>query len=188
MVNLDNFRPADVPGYAAAKAAGLTPAQPTSSPKTLPGLNAKQFLIILAGGGAALFILGVVVTNFLKTVPGAGWMVPVIFIGGFAGIVALAFRVQRRIYEELHQGYTTVQLQFGRANKDRWQQSTVGGGRLSWDYSSVWIMDINGQIVREPLNRNDGPGFYPSPTFEGRFELWTGVSWAGKLAKQASRN
>jgi len=183
MAALDNFRPADAPGYAAAKAAGLTPAQTSSPPNVLPGLNAKQLLIVLAGAGAALFMLAIVATSLLKGSPSAGLAVPVIFIGGFAAIVGLAFRVQRRVYEELQQGYTTVQLQFGRARKDRWTQSTVGGGNLSWDYSSVWILDISGNVEREPLTRMDGPGFYPSPTFDGRFELWTGVSWTGKLAK-----
>ena len=185
MMDLDNFRPADVPGYEAAKAAGLTPARTRSPPKVLPGLNAKQLLIVLAGGGATLFVLGVVVTNFFKAVPGAGLIVPIVFVLGFAGIVVLALRVQRRIYEELQQGYTTVQLQFGRAKKDRWRQSTVGGGNLSWDYSSVWILDINGNVVRAPLIQTDGPGFYPSPTFDDRLELWTGVSWTGKLAEKA---
>lgn len=185
MVNLDNFRPADVPGYAAAKTAGLTPAQPTTAPKPLPGLNAKQILAVLGGSAAALFMFAVVSSNFPDNVPVFRLLVPLVMIGGLIPIVVLALKLKGRVYQELQQGYTTTQMQFGRGHKGRWRQETVGGNHLAWDYSSVWILDIKGNVVREPLTHLDGPGFYPSPTEEGRFELWTGVSWSGLMAKDS---
>ncbi|WIE81213.1 hypothetical protein [Curtobacterium sp. MCSS17_016] len=102
-------------------------------------------------------------------------------LGGFAVVAALLMRVKRRLYDELQHGYTSVCLQMGRAGGDRWRQQTVRGGNLVWDYDGTWFLTADGSVRQAPQpGAPEAPGFYPSPTEQGRLELWTGFSWAGR--------
>lgn len=181
MIDLNNVRPTDVPQYAVAKANGKTPAVTRTPPKVLPGASAKQQIISLGISGAALFLFAMIAS---KVIPDnapfpVNLIVPIVLIGGFGVIVKIALGLKARVYKELQHGYTTVQMNFNRAHKGRWRQNTVGGNQLTWDYRGTWFLDSTGNVRRPPMFDAIAPGFYPSPTDEGVYELWTGVSWSG---------
>lgn len=180
---LDATRPRDVEGYSLAAANGLVPHVGTAPPTPLPGVSARHRLSWLGARAGALFVLAVLTTSVLRDVPGAGIAVPVVFLGGGITLGVTAVRLQRRVYAELQHGYTTLRLQFGRAGGDRWKQTAVGGGRLSWDYRGTWFLGSDGSVRQAPDLTIDPPGFTPSPSDPTRLELWTGASWSGRFER-----
>ncbi|GAB1692149.1 hypothetical protein [Krasilnikovia sp. M28-CT-15] len=175
--------PRDVPGFAQAWSAGRMAVVPPAPPALLPGPSARHkchlFLVQLVvaalafGGaiklanssgqtwlGAAAFGLGALIFGFM-----------------FHGMAA----VGRRNVQEFERGYTTLVLTFGTFTwngNQRWWHADVN---IPWDYSGLWVLRDNGTVVSAPVPGREPPGYYPSPHRAGRFELWTGCSWAGQF-------
>ncbi|NII41591.1 hypothetical protein E9228_002238 [Curtobacterium flaccumfaciens] len=169
--------------FTTATANRMTPQVTAAPPTPLPGLSACHRLITLGVGAAVLFVLAVLATSLLNDAPSMRIVVPVVFLGGGGLLAVVALRLQTRLLAELQHGYTTLRIQFGRARGDRWRQQSVGGGRLAWDYRGTWFLRSDGTVRTPPVPDVDPPGFYPSPTEAGRFELWTGRSWAGRFLR-----
>lgn len=95
-----------------------------------------------------------------------------------AGVVVtwralVAFRMV--LVRELQAGYVTTTFEYGVF----WMGPTskVDWGIVPWDWSGLWVLGPDGEVVSGPEKDADPPGVYPSPHDPGRAELWTGCRW-----------
>lgn len=166
--------PREVPAYHEAAARGLVP-RPSATvpvPDVAPGPVQRTLVAV-----AAFF--GVVVAFLLlgETLPR-----PVLPVAALVALVVL-YRLYTGIgtgaAAELQRGYTTMPLDFGWFGLGRARLfGTLSWDRAPWDYSGTWVLEP-GRPPQPPDPRLDPPGYYPSPTREGSFELWTGRVWSG---------
>jgi hypothetical protein len=182
--HVGDLRPRDVPGYAAAVTAGLTPVRPSRPPALRPGPTAHSALV---GCGAALAGAAVLVIAALSFGPDSGseatWTQLLTMLGataaGLALVLASIGRFRRVLLAELDAGYVTTTFHqglfwFGDRPGPRGPSAVVG-----WVWDGVWVLSTSGRAVRAPDPDVDPPGFYPSPHETGRLELWTGSQWLG---------
>jgi len=173
--------PRDVPGFAEAFSAGLTPARPVAPPEpsVRPTAATQQRVFVLAavGGLTGTVLVGLLV---LGDDPGGGTvlLVALAAVAVLAVLAALWGWVGRAAIAELHRGYTTTTLVFGAYGLPVLRRYRSYGDRPPWDYSGVWRV---GPVASAspPDRRQDPPGFYPSPTRAGEHELWSGRVWLG---------
>ncbi len=177
----DRPLPRDVPAFAAAEAAGLVPLRPTAppDPSVHPTAAARQRVVALAAvGGTTLVVLAGLAV--LGSDPSAGRT-------GLVGATCLVLLVVlaglwhwlgRAALTELQRGYTTTTLVFGSYGLPVLRRYLSYGDRPPWDYAGVWRVGpvADGEV---PDPSHDPPGFYPSPTRDGQFELWSGQVWVG---------
>lgn len=178
--------PRQVPGYAAAAAAGRLPRVPEHAPPLLVQPTARalfhRFVGLAAGGVVGLGVVAGVVERL--PLPGPA-------VAGVLGLLALAFlvlllrtlpAVGRQSVAELQQGYTTLVLQLGGFWFGEGPLTLPGEMRAGWDYRGTWQLDHrDGRVLRAPDREVDPPGMYPSPNRPGRMELWTGRVWLGHI-------
>jgi hypothetical protein len=178
-------RPRDVPGFAQAVSAGQVPVVPHSPPGLLPGPSAdrafKVFLIRLVGAVLVVIVAMGVAKSFHSTwaslLPiGLSWVVFCLMLYWLAG-------VGRRNFEEFRHGYTTLVLKFGMFSSIRDLRWWITNWRVPWDYSGLWVLRGDGNVISAPAADRESPGFYPSPNRPGRYELWTGCAWAGQYRR-----
>lgn len=117
----------------------------------------RSFLLFLASGGALVFV-----------------------VHGLN-------RVGYRNVEELDHGYTTTKVASGSYFQTLSFRRSRQAGRVEWDYSGIWVLDVTGGVISAPDHRTDPPGYYPSPNRPGEFELWTGHAWAGDYRPEAAQ-
>lgn len=178
--------PRQVPGYAEAAAAGLTPRVPDQPPPLSVQPTARALLhrfVALAAGGA--LVLGLVAGLVDRLA------VPRPAVASVLGLLALAFlvlllrtlpSVGRQSVAELQRGYTTLVLRLGGFWYGEGPLTLSGEMRAGWDYRGTWQLDHrDGRVLRAPDRDVDPPGMYPSPSSPGRMELWTGRVWLGHL-------
>lgn len=83
---------------------------------------------------------------------------------------------------ELRHGYSTAPLTFGGLRLGRSRRFHGSGHRLPWDYSGVWVRRNGEHEWQAPTQLDaDPPGYYPSPSRTGTYELWTGSTWSGEF-------
>ncbi len=175
--------PSEVPGFAAAGAAGLLPVVPRRPPSLVPGptaLHALHRYLWRAGGLAVAWAAGLALLSAFDggwvVVTRLGWMA-VTVVGFLVVVRRLSSDVGEPYLRELAAGYTTLKLDWGTL----WNARPVGQTityRQRWDYRGLWVLDGEGRVREEPRPGAVPPGFYPSPHDE-RLELWTGEVWAG---------
>lgn len=177
-------RPRDVPGYAEAAAAGLSPARPSRPPSPLPGTTSHQALIrcgVVLAGAAALVVAALVVgpeEGGQATVREAAIMLGATAVGVIAVIAAVG-RFRRVLLSELGAGYVTCTFHQGLFWFVSSPGPTFGKEITAWDWTGVWVLTSDGSVVSAPDLDADPPGFYPSPNRPGQLELWTGSQWTG---------
>lgn len=186
----DRPLPRDVPGFAEAVAAGVTPARPATAPdpSVHPTAAARQrvFVGALLGGLTGTIAVGL---GLLGDDPGPS---AVALVGGAATLVlvvlaALWHWVGAAALAELHRGYTTTTLVFGGYGLSVPRRYRSFGDRPPWDYSGVWrIGPVSSAVPPDPAH--DPPGFYPSPTRDGELELWSGQVWLGVFRRDGPRS
>jgi hypothetical protein len=179
--------PRDVEGYAAAVAAGLTPARPSTPPDITGRPTARNAFRYLA----TTFAVAVAATlACLALLPdgriagkGAIAYVAVLVIGYFAVRVPL-HRCRDILLEELQAGYTTRTFTQGSFWIPRGPARThKDNDVIGWVWDGLWVLDRHGNVVSVPDRSLDPPGLYPSPHRPGKLELWTGYQWAGVYPK-----
>lgn len=177
-------RPRDVPGYAAAVTAGLTPARPSRPPSLLPGTTAHQALVRC---GIAVCVAAVLVALAVSVGPASGGQasLPQLLLvlgatgAGIAVVVAAVGRFRRVLLAELAAGYVTTTFHQGLFWFVDRPGPRVGNDVVGWVWDGVWVLHPSGRVVSPPDPEVDPPGFYPSPNRAGRLELWTGAQWVG---------
>ena len=182
----DEVPPDQVPGYAQALAAGLLPQVPVLPPSPLPGRNFQRtfqraILVIMTAwcGGPVLMSQVADRLPFLAVMPALlAILACTVYLFGKLGDVA---------EREWRRGYTTQILAGPRFGSfwmwgSRFRHWKETGERIPWDHSGLWHLDYrSGAVLAAPDPSEIPPGFYPSPHWSGKFELWTGLAWAGKL-------
>ena len=177
-------RPREVPGFAKAVAAGLTPARPARPPALLPGTTAHQALVRCALVLACAVVLVVVVIAFgpedggQATVWGVASILGATAVGLAPVLVAIG-RFRRVLLAELAAGYVTTTFLHGSFWFVSRPGRKVGNDVVGWDWDGVWVLTSGGSVVTAPDPGVDPPGFYPSPHRPGELELWTGCQWIG---------
>jgi hypothetical protein len=91
--------------------------------------------------------------------------------------------VGRRNCEEFKRGYTTLVLQYGMFKSTMDLRWWITNWRIPWDYSGLWVLRGDGNVISAPSSDREPPGFYPSPHRTGWYELWTGCAWAGQYQR-----
>lgn len=182
---MENLRPRDAPGFAAAVAAGQTPARP-DDPPVVGEPSAHQALVRL--GWTVAVAAGVAVTSvLLLSVDGAlGGLQLVVFLAvlavGYVVSRAAVIRFRTLLLGELQAGHTTTTfLQGGFWMRNRQQAGRRSDAGLGWTWEGLWVLTSAGRVVSTPDRTVDPPGIYPSPYAEGRKEIWTGSEWSGVL-------
>jgi hypothetical protein len=177
-----------MPGFAEAASAGQLPVVPRTQPGLIPGVTAdrafKVFLMKLAVAALAVVVAMRTVVSlhsiWVGLLPiGLSWVVFWLMLHWLAG-------VGRRNFEEFMHGYTTLVLKYGifKSTTDlRWW---ITNWRIPWDYSGLWVLGSDGNLISAPTSDRDPPGFYPSPHRIGHYELWTGCAWAGQYFDKTS--
>lgn len=144
-----------------------------------PTAAARQRVVALAAvGGTTLVVLaGLAVLGGDPSVGrtvlvGATCLVLLVVVAG------LWHWLGRAALTELQRGYTTTTLVFGSYGLPVLRRYLSYGDRPPWDYVGVWRVGpvADGEV---PDPSHDPPGFYPSPTRDGQFELWSGQVWVG---------
>lgn len=177
-------RPRDVPGFAEATAAGVTPARPSRPPSLLPGTTSHQALVrcgvVLAG--AALLVAAAIAlgpeNGGQATVPALAMMLGATAVGIAAVVVAIR-RFRRVLLAELAAGYVTTTFHQGLFWVVNSPGPTWGNDVVGWVWDGVWVLTSAGSVVSGPDPNVDPPGLYPSPNRPGQLELWTGSQWTG---------
>ena len=175
-----DLRPRDVPGYPAAAAAGLLPFVPATPPVQLRRPSAqsafRRFLVQL---GASV-VVQLLLLEFVPDHASAAGTFAVLVAGGIVALV-LILRWWRAVGEallaELECGYTTLLVQFGTFGFGEGRRRPGLGWRVPWDFSGVWVLDSSSRVLSAPDPGVDPPGFYPSPSRPGAWELWSGAVW-----------
>lgn len=178
--------PREVPGYAEAVAAGLTPARPSRPPSRRPGTTAHQ-AIVQCGIVLAIASAVTVVAMFA---PGDGdqatWaelMIVGVTVAGIVAVTAAMRRFRRILLAELAAGYVTTTFSQGQF----WYVDTPGPkwgkGLMAWNWDGTWVLNRAGDVVSESDPDVEPPGMYPSPNRPGHLELWTGTQWTGVYAE-----
>jgi len=176
--------PRDVPGYAAAVAAGHVPRVPSAPPGLAVRPTARasfhRFVGVALGGVGALAIVSLLV----RALPLPAAVLPVALGGGAVAAFLAARRAQARVgvaaLAEFRHGYTTLVLDIGGFWFGEGPTTRSGEVRAAWDYRGLWHLDAStGRVIRPPEEGTDPPGMYPSPTRPGCLELWTGATWLG---------
>lgn len=177
-------RPREVPGYAEAVAAGLTPARPPRPPSLRPGTTAHQALVrcgVTLAGAAALVAVAIALgpsDGGQATAPGVA-MVLGAAAAGVVAVVAAIRRFRRALLAELAAGYVTTTFHQGLFWFVHRPGPVVGNDVVGWVWAGVWVLDSSGNVVSAPDPDVDPPGMYPSPNRPGQQELWTGSQWIG---------
>lgn len=177
-------RPREVPGFAAAAAAGVTPPRPSRPPSLLPGPTAHQALVrcgVVLAGAAALVAVAVAVgptDHHQATVTALLLMLGATALG-IGAIIAAVRRFRRALLAELAAGYTTTTFYQGLFWMVQGPGPKVGSDFVAWCWDGVWVLTSAGGVVSAPDPDVDPPGFYPSPNSPGQLELWTGSQWTG---------
>jgi len=174
--------PCDVPGFAAAVTAGLTPARP-AHPPVVRRPSAHQMLLRLAAVTAASVAASIMCVFFgpLQRMLGPATL-PVFFAVMAVGYVfyhAALVRFRTVWLDELQAGYTTttfVQGSFWFSSSRAPETGPEEG--LGWSWEGLWTLTSDGRVVSAPNPAAYPPGLYPSPRAPGRRELWTGRQWA----------
>ncbi|MGY2127452.1 hypothetical protein [Blastococcus sp. SYSU DS0617] len=177
-------RPREVPGFDSARRSGLLPLIPARAPALRPGRSAQAAVRVFLGELVVIVVVGLAVVAMAgRSELSQGGLSVVVLITGLCGFV-LVLQRWRQIgplhLAELEQGYATLVLMFGGFTLGDGRRRPGMGQRLPWNYAGVWVLDSSGQVLSAPEPGVEGPGFYPSPTRPGLFELWTGVVWAGQ--------
>jgi hypothetical protein len=176
--------PSDVEGYAAAVAAGLTPARPSTPPDITGRPTARNAFRQLATTFAVAVAPAVLWTVLLadERIGGKGGAiayVAILVIAYFVVRVPL-HRCRDILLEELQAGYTTRTFTQGLFWIPRGPgRSMKGDDVIGWIWDGLWVLDVHGNVVSAPDRSIDPPGLYPSPHRPGQLELWTGCQWAG---------
>ena len=177
-------RPRDVPGFAEAAAAGVTPPRPSRSPSLLPGTTAHSALVgcgVVLVGAAAIVAVAIAVgptKGNQATVPALLMMLGATAVGIGAMIAAIR-RFRRALLAELAAGYVTTTFYQGLFWMVNGLGPRAGDDVVGWVWDGVWVLNSAGGVVSAPDPDVDPPGFYPSPNRTGQFELWTGSQWTG---------
>lgn len=156
-------RPRDVPGFAEAAAAGLTPPRPSRPPSLLPGTTSPQALVRC--GQLTVGECGGIRDRDRVRDRGAcrrDRTVP----AGSAGRA----RRRVRVTTTFHQGLFWFVKGPGPA---------YGDDLAGWVWDGVWVLTSAGGVVSTPDPTVDPPGFYPSSNRPGQSEFWTGAQWLG---------
>ncbi len=177
-------RPRDVAEYAAAAAAGLTPARP-STPPAVNGRPTAQEMFNRLAATIGISVAASILCLFLlpdRRITGWGAIayVATVAVGFFATRVSL-HRFRTTLLKELQAGYTTKTFSqglfwFPRRGSGR---TTWGDDVDGWDWDGLWVLNGQAQVVSAPDPSVDPPGLYPSPNIIGQRELWTGYRWTG---------
>ncbi len=177
-------RPRDVPGFAEAVAAGVTPSRPSQPPSLLPGTSAHQALVrcgVVLAGAAALVAAAVAfgpTKGSHETVSSL-----LILLGatavGIGAMIAAIRRFRRVLLAELAAGYVTTTFYQGLFWMAQGPGPRVGNDVVGWVWDGVWVLTSAGDVVASPDPAVDPPGFYPSPNTPSQLELWTGSQWTG---------
>jgi hypothetical protein len=174
-----------VAGFAQAASAGKLPTVPRTPPQLMHGPSANRafnlFLVKLVGAA-----FGVV----------AGMRVAMSIHSTWANVTAISLglavfwlmlhwltAVGRRNFEEFKRGYTTLLLQYGMFASTRDLRWWITNWRIPWDYSGLWVLRDDGNVISAPSPDREPPGFYPSAHRTGWYELWTGCAWAGQYQR-----
>ena len=177
-------RPRDVPGFAEAAAAGLTPARPSGPPGLLQGTTAHRALVrcgVVLAGAALLVVVALTLgpeNGGQATVQDVAVMLGATVVGIAAVVVAIR-RFRRVLLAELGAGYVTTTFHQGMFWFVNRPGPAVGDDVVGWDWAGVWVLTSDGAVVSGPDPDADPPGFYPSPNRPGQLELWTGSQWIG---------
>jgi hypothetical protein len=177
-------RPRDVPGYAQAVTAGLTPARPSRPPALLPGTTAHR---ALRHCGLALGVAAVLLVLALSSGPESGGQASFAQLltvlgttaAGLVLVLLAVRRFRRALLAELAAGYVTTTFHQGLFWFAKQPGPRVGNDVVGWDWDGVWVLDPSGGVLSSPDPDVEPPGFYPSPNSPGRLELWTGAQWVG---------
>ena len=177
-------RPRDVPGYAGAVTAGLTPARPSRPPSLLPGTTAHRALVHCGVAGCLAAVLIAVAVSLGPESGGQASLPQLLMVLGATGVgiavvVAAIGRFRRVLLAELAAGYVTTTFHQGLFWFVSRPGPRVGNDVVGWVWDGVWVLDSSGRVISEPDPDVDPPGFYPSPNRPGRLELWTGAQWVG---------
>src|SRR4051794_13019205 len=113
-----SLRPRDVPGFAEAAAAGVTPARPSRPPSLLPGTTARQALVrcgLVLAGAAALVAVAIAVgpTNGNQATVAALLIMLGATALGVGAMIAAIRRFRRALLAELAAGYVTTTFHQG---------------------------------------------------------------------------
>ncbi len=177
-------RPRDVPGFAEAAAAGVTPTRPLRPPALLPGTTAHQALVrcgVVLAGAALLVAVAVALgpeNGGQATVRELAIVLSATVIGIAAEVAAIG-RFRRVLLAELAAGYVTTTFHQGAFWFVKGPGPTWGNDVVGWVWDGVWVLTSAGDVVSAPDPAVDPPGFYPSPNRPGQWELWTGSQWIG---------
>lgn len=179
-------RPRDVPGYAAAAAAGLTPARP-AEPPSVRRPTACQMILRFAATVAVFVVVSMLCAFFAPVQDRLGSAavvvsLAVLTIGFFPARAALVgFRVV--FLGELQAGYVTFTFLQGMF----WRNGSSDADVIGWDWSGLWTLTSDGRVMSTPDLSVDPPGVYPSPNGPGRRELWTGSQWGDVFFDEGHR-
>lgn len=175
-----------MPGYAEARASGVTPQVPPTPPAITVRPTAQRALrdtavTLAAAVIAILAVLFIGASGGRLSWPAVGTMLVVSAVG-----VRVVWAAIRRWgtaqIAELQHGYTTTTFSMGRF----WHGVAAPDGPMTlgwidWDWDATWVLRPDGSVVSAPSSETDPPGLYPSPRQQGRLELWTGRQWSGYL-------
>ena len=184
--------PRDVPGFAEAVAAGVTPVRPSCPPSLLSGTTSHQALVRCGVVLAAAALL-VVVAIVLGPENGGQATVPALLLilgataAGIAAMVAAVRRFRRVLLAELAAGYVTTTFHQGLFWLVKGPGPRVGNDVVGWVWDGVWVLTSTGSVTSGPDLNVDPPGLYPSPNSPGQLELWTGFQWTGVHAEPTAR-
>lgn len=181
--------PCDVPGFAQAKAHGLTPRVPATPPRPGTRTTAAELRRLAVPGAvcvaawlATLFLAG---DDDSLDPAGIGWVVAVAALGVLVTGWAVR-RVGATLIAELQAGYTTVTFESGRWWVSRLDRPMKHRGHTGWDWSGTWVLKADGRVVAAPRQGVEPPGLYPSPRRPGELELWTGFQWTAHCPKRGN--
>lgn len=169
--------PRDMPGFAAAVSAGLTPARPAERPAVRQPTSHQA--MVRLGLTLALWTAVFLASLFVPPVPhrlgnATALVAAMVVTAGFFVSRAALVRFRTTFLQELQAGYVThtfVQALF-------WRNGGGDADVIGWEWKGLWTLTSDGRVVSAPDPSVDPPGVYPSPNAPGRRELWTGCQWA----------
>lgn len=179
-------RPRDVEGFAAARAAGSTPARPGAPPALEVSPTAHAALTQLGVGIAASVLASLLVvvlgpSDDGQLEPPTALATVVVLIVGFLVCRALLRRFRDAFVAELQAGYVTTTFLQGMfwVRGDSSPRPAGGEDVVGWSWDALWVLGPDGSVRAAPEAEGDPPGLYPSPNAPGERELWTGHRWTG---------